>query len=118
MIRSRVHICRQLQAFFETELRGLYQWGAVEILPSETALAPAGVKLNRRQKYRDAVVVVFGPFRIEVVSAAEAPPLGSVVLTGPGESYRGKIDAETWAACGSQIRSTNTEGKQHERRIA
>lgn len=105
MLNTRSALIRQLQAFFETHLRGAWRWYTAGALDE---LAPAGsIRLRapdrhdkipgRRQMDKNIVAVDFGDYAIQVSAPDEAPPLGKIVcfhqLRG---SIEGPLDAATW----------------------
>ena len=110
MIRARGQLMRLLQEMFETHLRGLYHWGKVDFhVPEEVEKLP-GQRRQAYGKYRETVSIRFGVFDITVESPNEFPPLGRVILTGPGDPLEiDSLDALALDQIGKRIRSHHEE---------
>lgn len=110
MKSARYAISRHIPIFFDTELRGLYRYDQVAMLPPETASKPEGWGQRRAPygKYREIVAIRFGQYDLTVSSPNESPPLGQVTLAYPDGEVAGPLDQETWRRIGRLIR--NREG--------
>lgn len=110
-ISARGRLMGQARTFFESELRGLFNWDAVghqQAEPSEPLPPSRGHPRGCRNplgKYSEIVAVTFGDFELELQSPEEAPPLGLVTLTHRNAvAHEGPLDQSTWARMGSFIR--------------
>lgn len=104
---ARFGLSRHLQAFFETELCGLYRFDQVVILPAEKAPLPEGWSPLRRSpfgKYRELIIVRFAMYELAVSSPNEKPPLGEITLEHPDGREYGPLDHATWQRIGKIIR--------------
>lgn len=105
---ARLGLSRNLLAFFETELCGLFRFDQVKFLPPEDASRPIGWSALRRPpfgKYRELISIQFGPYDLSVASPNEAPPLGEIILTHPDGHEVGPLDQTTWQRIGLLIRN-------------
>jgi len=108
MKSARYALSRHLPVFFETELRGVYRFDEITVLPPEDAPRPEGMSPLRRPpygKYRELVSARFGSYDLEVYSPNERPPLGEVVLKYPDGEISGPLDQVTWQRLGTFIRN-------------
>lgn len=108
MKSARYSLSRHLPEFFDTELRGLYRFDQITVLPPEDAPRPEGMSHLRRPpfgKYRELVAARFGPYDLSVYSPNERPPLGEVVLTYADGEISGPLDQATWQRLGAFIRN-------------
>lgn len=104
-VNGRAALVRQLQAFFEMKMLGLFSWRTVG---EEDEDAPEGtIRLRaperhpkipgKRQLDKDVVAVDFGGYALSVHAPSEAPPLGKIVVFHPElGSIEGPLDEVTW----------------------
>lgn len=112
MKTARFGLSRHIQAFFETELCGLFRFDQVTIRPPESAAHPVGLHPLRRPpfgRHREIVEIRFGQYDLAVSSPNEKPPLGEIVLSHPDGEETGPLDYVTWQRIGSLIRNRERE---------
>lgn len=109
-MRARAALFRQLQAFFETELRGLYKIS--DFVPHEPQPAEERTERGRRFAYGKLKEIVegrFGPFEVLIASPLEVPPLGRVTLRHPDLQISGPLDPATFAKMGAAVKHQQQE---------
>ena len=107
MKSARYGLSRQLQAFFETELCGLFKFDAATILPPEPAPRPEGWSHLRRPpfgKFRELISVQFAQYNMEIASPNEKPPLGEISIFHHDGQESGPLDQTTWERIGAFVR--------------
>lgn len=108
MIRSHRALLRQAQAFFLSDLVGVFEWGDVQVAAPEL-MPPAERRDAGVGKFREMERLVFGPWEILICSSHEKPPLGEVSLKeaefSEGWLIVGPLDPATWSRIGAHIRS-------------
>ena len=100
-----------MQDCFEQHLRSVCAWSAVEHLPAEGAEEATGeVRSKARAKFpfgkqREIVSVRFGLYDLTAYSSHEAPPLGKITITGPGDSRleENSLDPSAWKRVGEFV---------------
>ena len=104
---------RLMQGLFERHLRGLYEWGKVDIhIPEEVEKLP-GQRRNAFGKFKEVVSIRLGIFDLTLESPNEAPPLGRITLDGPeGSIVEQSLDEIALDRIGAAIKT------QHERMIS
>lgn len=105
MISARKRLMTAAREFFELELCGTVRWDQVAHHPPELSQPLPNGRRNPLGKFRERVAMDFGPFRLEVASSEDAPPLGQIKLFERGEPRaEGPIDPVTWAKVGRAIK--------------
>jgi hypothetical protein len=104
-VRARAALFHHLQAFFETELRGLFRYDDVTPHVARPVEKVPGKRRQAFGKVREIVDAGFGGYTVTLESSHEAPPLGRVTLKARGaEIASGPIDRSTFELLGSKIR--------------
>ena len=116
MIRGGAATLRLAQQFFEDHLRGLYQWGSVDLLARENSIPDPGRRRSVYGKYRETARVQFGLYLLTIESPLEHPPLGWATLDHPDGVDEGPLDAETWRKFGLTIQQQHMRTFDHDHR--
>lgn len=114
MIRSHRALLRQGQAFFLSDMVGVFEWGDVTVAPPE--LMPPELRRDAGVgKFKEMERLVFGQWEILICSSHEKPPLGEVSLRERGFSEGllivGPLDPVTWSRIGQYIRDIASHRK-------
>lgn len=112
-MRARAALFRQIQAFFETQLLGLFRYGDVSFRPAEEAPRIIGKRRYAYGKEKEIVHANFGVYDLKLLSPTEAPPLGRIEFGRTNGSQveslvTGPIDPETFKRAASVIRADAT----------
>lgn len=115
MIRSHRALLRQAQAFFLSDMVGVFDWGEVQVAPPEL-MPPEQRRDAGVGKFREMERLSFGPWEILLCSSHEKPPLGEVSLREGGFSAGplivGPLDPATWRRIGEYIRSVTSHQRK------
>lgn len=84
MTNARFQLMRLLQTLFETKLRGIFRWDGVDFYVAEEVDKVPGKSRQPFGKFKEIVSIRFGAYDLTVESSNHRPPLGRMVLTGPG----------------------------------